>query len=312
MRQGVKDFEVDITRKLDEIKERGRLSTCYWCMGTTGISALPGWWRKSCTTYLVMWGMNNWSLGVSPRLLSSMQFIECCIHPSALTHWAISPALFIVFYWLLYSSFASLFSYAHPSLLLAFQFPFCAFPATTSSHSLPAHFIPLSIHPHLLFLFFLWSLVYCTPLLFLLSASRTEDEICHSDKENKSQKSLLKLQGQQFFFLGDFNFKMRKKIFFSLLLLPQPLLCSHCCEPQGRLGASREGQPDKKLLLGSEHFCAPVPSHPRSFWLCLSGIQAENGRISIFNKGNWRKGRQLRKAEGGKEAQIYWQSTLPF
>jgi hypothetical protein len=29
MRQGVKDFEVDITRKLDEIKERGRLSTCY-------------------------------------------------------------------------------------------------------------------------------------------------------------------------------------------------------------------------------------------------------------------------------------------
>lgn len=152
-----------------------------------------------------------------------------------------------------------------------------------SSHSLLAPSIPLVTPPHLLFLqVFLWNLVSC---ILPLMPSRIEDEICHSDKENKSQKSLPKLQGQHFFFLGYFNFKMKKKHFFSLLL-PPPLLCLHCCEPQGRLGASIEAQPDKKLLPGSDHFCAPVPSQPR---LLLLGIQAENGRISIFNKGNWKK-----------------------
>jgi hypothetical protein len=39
-----------------------------------------------------------------------------------------------------------------------------------------------------------------------------EAEIYHSDKENKSCKSLPKLQGQHFLFLGGFNFKMKKKI----------------------------------------------------------------------------------------------------
>jgi hypothetical protein len=38
-----------------------------------------------------------------------------------------------------------------------------------------------------------------------------EAEIYHSDKENKSCKSLPKLQGQHFLFLGGFNFKMKKK-----------------------------------------------------------------------------------------------------
>lgn len=45
-----------------------------------------------------------------------------------------------------------------------------------------------------------------------------EDEFCHSDKERKSCKSLPKLQGQHFPFLGGFNFKKKKNA--SLFSLP--------------------------------------------------------------------------------------------
>lgn len=44
----------------------------------------------------------------------------------------------------------------------------------------------------------------------------------------------------------------------------------------------------------------------------LAKIQTENGSISIFNKGNWRRERQPQKCWRRGWEQIRWQSRLPF
>ena len=80
-------------------------------------------------------------------------------------------------------------------------------------------------------------------------------------------------------------------------LLPPPAVHSLL----SGLGASAEGQPDKKPLLGSDHFCSRVSFQPQLlFSAFFLEIQAETGRISIFNKGRWRRERQLKEAEAGK------------
>ena len=129
-----------------------------------------------------------------------------------------------------------------------------------------------------------------------LSSSQGGDEICPSDKGNKSWKSLPKLQGQHFLFSGSFNFKRKKK-------KSQPLLTPHAVpSPLSGLRASVEGQPDKKPLLGSDHLCfSSLPASAPLYCIFFLEIQAENVSISIFNKEaggerkatqeSWRRGR---------------------
>lgn len=129
-----------------------------------------------------------------------------------------------------------------------------------------------------------------------------EDEFCHSDKERKSCKSLPKLQGQHFPFLGGFNFKKKKKC---QPLLPL-LLDVHCF-----LGWESQWKDNqmKRLSLAPWHLSSHVPAQPSftaSFW-----NPSRNGSISIFNKGSWRGERQLKEAERGW-SQKHWQSKFPF
>lgn len=107
--------------------------------------------------------------------------------------------------------------------------------SSISRHSPLVHLPPsLSLGPGG---FQFWAIVLlpCSPNM--------EDEFCHSDKERKSWKSLPKLQGQHFPFLGGFNFKKKKMAASS----PSPAGCSLLFG----LGVSVEGQPDETPLLGS-------------------------------------------------------------
>lgn len=71
-----------------------------------------------------------------------------------------------------------------------------------------------------------------------------------------------------------------------------------------------EGPPDKKPLLGADHLGSRGPSQPQLVLLHFSEIQAENGSIGIFNKGGWKRERQLEEAGRGDEAQIHGQNSV--
>lgn len=148
-------------------------------------------------------------------------------------------------------------------------FPSCSFPAIprtsfhisffllllfapSSSESLLICFLSsLVILPLPIFhLVFLWYLAHsrfpghCSSRLFF----QNRKWICHSDKENKSWKSVPKLQDSIFSFKGILILKGKKVP----PLLPPPAAPSLL----SGLWASAEGQPDKKPLLGSDHLCS--------------------------------------------------------
>ena len=165
--------------------------------------------------------------------------------------------------------FPFLFISSHSRYFFPYFFFFFYFflPPHPQSHFWFAFFSSLVILPLPIFLLvFLWYLAHsgfpghCSSPLFFQNRKR----ICHSDKGNKSWKSVPKLQDSIFSFKGVLILKGKKKL---QPLLPPPAapsLLSGLC-------ASLEGQPDKKPLLGSDPSPLLFPPSLRSFLLHFFG-----------------------------------------
>ena len=140
-----------------------------------------------------------------------------------------------------------------------------------------------------------------------LSSSQGGDEICPSDKGNKSWKSLPKLQGQHFLFSGSFNFKRKKKnrSLFSLptLCLLRFLGCEH------QLRGSQIKSPSLVRIIS-----ASLPYQPQLRFTAFFFWKSRQKTLvlAFLIKKLEERERQLKKAEGGAEAQMHWQLKLPF
>lgn len=151
-----------------------------------------------------MWGVNSWSLGFYPSLFP-LYAVFIVLQP---------PQFFIAFHRLLYSSFVSLFGYVHPSLPFVSLFPFCTFCRChhilhpCSLYSLWLLFLNFSSSPPFYRTWYSASL--CSSSLTLLNRRWN---LPLWQREQKLKVPAKVTRTAFFFFLGDFNFKMRKKFF---------------------------------------------------------------------------------------------------